>query len=1049
MNGSPMNKNYIIPKFFRTLIIDDKIASDLELREFFSNIFTAIVLEQAGKHLPVEVIFEPDPAKGFTRWQDETFDFTLIDVDFSSKRKAAKQEDNFSRYVLNSQDQGLNIFKLLEAKLHGPFAYREKMCQFFLWTALERGVLKKMLVPFDIKDNERILKKDSQSFQIISKHMSNLIKKIKEDTFSPAQKIERLLFALRRDFDNLSLDLAGGCLIADTMDAFPFLPTLGKYNGNNENYHIRLCCAHIPSLLLDNPNKFRFLTLHRIWTEFMASDAIAYLLKGEQRSEISVYCKELSRRHKSRKQLPWYPNSGNKWDESKSPAYIAAATPLTGISVIGGSNAVSSLSDKIEALLDNAFDMVVLKTTYLDGMGQWQHVWWPSVQIQSHMRTRCLYPDTDTPTLWNSGKTAMETLPPKQMNELLNLLCRKGNNISSRVIVSLGSKYPMGKGLARKFQDSIQTSLRAIWKRIFEDVFKDLPHDCFPVVEINVRHFLREIVRHHLGGDEYLTPRVLNEKASSDPVAYWREFKFWLATIHDVALEHKKKLILKLPHRSDTLAYVECIASLREHHLISAGKEKATYGVRGITVVNALKTPVPNLTAENDTPPPHSPAWYADPNSWHDGEGKLYQMSGRLVGAYRNQILSGLMAGDGLKILKDIGLEVWISGGLTSKNEVQHCLYLESNRKLEDKVITGIQLGTWPLLDMNLRKDTEKNWRDRAAHSGPGPSGKYALDVSACQKICLNCNIHESCQYGALGKKEKGKQVIVLEPEKCLECLTWDCIRKCPNLKKLSISKQTDQTDKKDKVSKTKALRPRFSFLNIQKCEACGRCNRTFYCDTFLDRVNTYLPPLMDPRYCSGCGLCAQVCRSGALKLYPPNKFLVLLSPSQERKEILDILHIPHFQYYPDTDIKNFSDWPEKKLPKESNQKFDWNFFWENRIKQDRFMLHQSAPQLYPEDRLRRKNKCISTATTLWDNSQDDATPDYGKETIKRAVLWSQLIWSDPGQVLWDSFLLSIKSRFIRHDTENTINSIDDFNGNKFFVSFMGRSASSGRHFTE
>ena len=130
----------ILP-FFRVLIIDDIVAASQEYKEFFTNILTALVIEAAGGKIhmaQVDVVFEYDPAKGFKRWQDEPFDLTLIDADFSTNRGTADDPNDLAQYVLNSRDQGLQIFKLLETQMNkfGLFAYREKMCRFFVWTAL-------------------------------------------------------------------------------------------------------------------------------------------------------------------------------------------------------------------------------------------------------------------------------------------------------------------------------------------------------------------------------------------------------------------------------------------------------------------------------------------------------------------------------------------------------------------------------------------------------------------------------------------------------------------------------------------------------------------------------------------------------------------------------------------------------------------------------------------------------------------------------------------------------------------------------------------------
>ena len=103
-----------------------------------------------------------------------------------------------------------------------------------------------------------------------------------------------------------------------------------------------------------------------------------------------------------------------------------------------------------------------------------------------------------------------------------------------------------------------------IWQQLFMQVFGPAPLTAgsrgkkvvFPLVEINVRHFLREIVKYYLGGDEYLNPTRIDEKCSADVDSFWQEFGVWLHAVHDVAVTWRKKLILKMPHRSDTLSLV-------------------------------------------------------------------------------------------------------------------------------------------------------------------------------------------------------------------------------------------------------------------------------------------------------------------------------------------------------------------------------------------------------------------------------------------------------------------------------------------------------------
>jgi len=165
-----------------------------------------------------------------------------------------------------------------------------------------------------------------------------------------------------------------------------------------------------------------------------------------------------------------------------------------------------------------------------------------------------------------------------------------------------------------------------------------------------------------------------------------------------------------------------------------------------------------------------------------------------------------------------------------------------------------------------------------------------------------------------------------------------------------------------------------------------------------------------------------QLCSKNALGLYPADRFLVLLSSSQERQAILSSLGIPHLQYYPEEDQKNFPDWIQELMPLDED---NLETFWHRRISGDEFMLHRDEPKLYPEDRSDRMGVCVKTAKELLAEMKKEDIPEYVKEVLERSVLWSQLIWSDPGQVLWDSFLLSIKS-CLKDSEDNIIKQEED-----------------------
>lgn len=90
--------------------------------------------------------------------------------------------------------------------------------------------------------------------------------------------------------------------------------------------------------------------------------------------------------------------------------------------------------------------------------------------------------------------------------------------------------------------------------------------------------------------------------------------------------------------------------------------------------------------------------------------------------------------------------------------------------------------------------------------------------------------------------------------------------------------------------SKNKRFVRRKAELVKGECEMCGRCLRTAYCDAFRNRFHreyresvlsnldeaavgeitippTKMMPDIDELLCLGCGLCAQVCTKGAIRM--------------------------------------------------------------------------------------------------------------------------------------------------------------------------------------
>jgi Pyruvate/2-oxoacid:ferredoxin oxidoreductase delta subunit/predicted house-cleaning NTP pyrophosphatase (Maf/HAM1 superfamily) len=959
--------NIDLPKYYRILIIDDLVSRSSEDREFFRNAFTAIALqcaqEKGEKSLPVEVVFEENSREGVKRWQNEIFDLTLIDSDFSANLNSDLDSD-FDQYVLSSRRQGFNILSLLHQSVHtknGSFRHRKDMCELFLWSGLpwkfdDDPIIPKLFNEFSLDLGKYFVSKDPAwthkdkkigAFDLLKERVREGVARLfvqngdgePQESLTTLQKVERLLFALgRRDwFSELHVRLMGGGLIYDDQShpGFPFLQSLGAVEETTDKFDLRICPGRIPPSVLDT------------WTQqndgkptaFLPFDEATVMLCGENRKAIfhtiewirnfpevgsdnrlSSHCRELARRASRQQTLAHGLDSYPKPETTNKPRkptttptllgrsfknrFLSAATPITGITTVGRDRAIAVLRDKVLALLRGPFGGAILKTTYLDSKDQWRNVYWPGLHIQSHMRTRCLYPETGTATLWNTGCTALEALPPDALNELLHELKDKLGENNHRVIVSLGSKFHKAGELRRGYEATARELMKGIWEDLFQQIYAGFEEDpsCFPFVEINVRHFLREILQHYVGGDEYLNPARLYEEGLSDLTGFWTEYRMWLQVIHEVGVRFDKKLILKFPYRSDTLALIRCAVSLRELQQQDTNG-KSEVGISAVTLVNALKTPVPVSTCALR----YTPAWYSIPSHWRDAHNKRgkYQMSGAQLAAYRNQILAGILPAS--KDLREHGLEVWLSGGITDRNQLSFCREAEARWDVGSAnsmpVISGIQVGTWALLRTDLSED---DWVDMPPPTTPASSSEgipEILDTRDCQGGCRDCAVVSACRQNVLSKESK-KRIELTKEENCALCETWACIKACllHRLKRMPLSSESFANGT-GKVHE--GITPRICFVDREACTACGNCQQTYYCDAFVDRAGLSLPPLHDPRACSGCGLCAQLCKSGALQMYDPGQILILISSSQQRQQVLRREGVPFLAYDPVEDLEN------------------------------------------------------------------------------------------------------------------------------------------------
>lgn len=1044
-----------LPAFLRVLIIDDEIAHNSCYHEFFTSFF----IHRASQHpnprfrIPafrIDVQIEQYPERGIERWASECFDLTLIDLDFSHTRRAtqARKADPHSHLAFNAQRQGMTVLRQIHDWLYqegGRFAYRQKGMDVYLWSGVAEDDIERQLKAYGIEEQSYILPKyrpggSTKAFEDMTDRIDNCCQRIVQQNFSPDQQLERLLQALRRGFfDSRDDPLAGFVIKSGDGVRWPgqpgspytvvlkarcniqtddvFLPLCGRITARPEDGGLRL--DDLVTYMKDPSKGSR--DIHDICQAYHTP------VKAAASSDSSA---PTGKQH----HILGYRFKNCFW---------AAATPLTGTTVIGEDQAIAALKDKINQLLNGPFGGVVLKTAYLDRPAQWDHTCWPGLHIQSHVRTRCLYPLADSPTLWNTGRTALETLPPRLLNRFLREFApelkasapsdqQAHRNGTHRLIVSLGSKFHPATLPFTQF--SADLDLQAIWETLFDQVFDGICRKDYPLVEINARHFLREIISRWLGGDEYLSPASLNEISHADMTRFYEEYRKWLQVIHRVAVARQKQLILKFPFRSDTLALIREAVALRKWHLAQSGpaNSKRDYGVRGITLINALKTPVP--VAGIDDPPPHTPAWYASHSAWGDASGKQwkYQMSGAQLSTGRNQLLAGMVQKDIPEALKDLGIVLFFSGGVMSPADLR---FLQQHFKglNGDGLDYGIQIGSWALLHGNLKAE---NWFK--AEAPPRVRQRLLLDKASCRSSC--CKNKESlCPEHNIIETADHK-LILDDPTRCKVCQAYPCLKGCnssslrltvPPFDRPDMDHRTSEPSRPRDNHKEKRITPRICLVDMRRCTACGTCMQTFYCDAFLNRDNTLTPPHHDPRHCAGCGLCAQLCPSGALRLYRPNELFILLTDTPEPHHILQQRGIPHICYHPHQDLERISlldtcDRLTRLLetqrlltylqsaqttgngPVNPNETLEevmdqWiTRLWKIR-QPEQFILGYGRDEYNGDDqRSRRAGTCQDAARDMYAELKAPVLLAKLRALIY-GLMWSQLFWSDPGQIFWDT----------------------------------------------
>ena len=448
---------YTVPRFFRVLIIDDEVARDhnnIEYRDFFTSYFVYEIYKASGHSIPqdnIEVKFTQNPETGIKLWAQEVFDLTLIDCNFEHWSKVSRR-DKTDYLWLNAKRQGVVVLRQLRDWMNGDsarFAYRK--CKnahgpFWLWTGEKIEDAKKYLASYDLENDKYFLSK-TESVSTLQEYITDHCSKIINDRLPIAQQIERFIYAIRMSNSKVPIELSKrGMAVSRRLRALqesPFTPQLNPMGGiilrvdkniralclpdpEESNYRYAVFPKHPPEL----KENMRFIPLvgsivapHASDDGMQLSSLVQYLIHEEPIKEITSMCNQYcARQCETQPQEIKSLESLDKTEtmptilEHKFPSrYFAAATPLTGISVIGSDHAQDALANKVVRQLNESFGGVILKTAYLDSLDQWKDANWPGIQVQSHMRSRALYPLMTSTTLWNTGALRWRHLRPSYL----------------------------------------------------------------------------------------------------------------------------------------------------------------------------------------------------------------------------------------------------------------------------------------------------------------------------------------------------------------------------------------------------------------------------------------------------------------------------------------------------------------------------------------------------------------------------------------------------------------------------------------------------------
>jgi Pyruvate/2-oxoacid:ferredoxin oxidoreductase delta subunit/predicted house-cleaning NTP pyrophosphatase (Maf/HAM1 superfamily) len=686
--------NYKLPDVYCILVIDDKVNDDkVANKNCFEACIKAAVSNKYSKY-DVLIDYAADINNGFKKWTKGSYDLVLVDYDFSEKRNKKKEEpqqDNedfvppFDFSSIFPEKQGIELRRFILQLRGGSYNYREEFQKIFLWTSheLEKDGREGEQLEFKGKKRKYYLQKEKTGVgkitEILDENKKQLAPRLRESLKYKQFILERLIFLYGKGKYNLQGYVAletespkdSGTLYPPLVDAVPIF--LLPYRPDSDRFHwCELDVLHyLASKVIKKP-------IGKGLYEKLTNSGVSSRRGGrfidKHIADLKESNSEIYRNEYFSETLPALKETtefaGIKFD---SDIWLAAS-PLTMVSRVGNNDEVFGLLiNKLDAFFKIGIGAAVLKTTYLESDG----IEWPEDHIQRHHRTRVFTPSYNKNQLWNTGKTKLEAFPPKMLNTFLETVKTQKKEWKNKIIISLGVKPDKGKDKEMLIVNAEQRTWEEKWDSVFFKVFGSSngkkTDNFYPLAEINVRHFLRPLLKHELLGDEYLSP--IDENKIENYKKVFLKFETVLKALNVIGIKYQKKLILKFPFRSDIIPFLKCVQK-------QTNKKK--YGIKGVTLINAAKSPYPHqfdkkLTATGDSI-------------------KIPQMSGELLAWLRNYILCKLEE-------INFKLPVSVSGGVAITAD--DIVFLR-----QQKLVNSIQLGTLILKDIRKLKKIKNNSAD-------------------------------------------------------------------------------------------------------------------------------------------------------------------------------------------------------------------------------------------------------------------------------------------------------------------------------------------------